>query len=229
MDSPSTQAMTTFEQALIARVSDHALQHWIREQAKPYQELIAYYRCAMMQVETKFKVLNEDLSLRYENSPIEAIKTRLKKPENIIDKLLRNNLPLTVDSIEENINDVAGVRIICAFPSEISMLAEAFLRQDDVELIQKKDYISSPKPSGYRSLHLIVAVPIFLHDQKKQMKVEVQLRTLAMDWWASLEHKLCYKKSAPMTERKHDALLACSEICAELDRRMEELRSAEAQ
>ncbi len=225
-DNSRISSLTTLEQALQARKSDLTVQHWFHEQAQPYQELMAYYRCAMMEVETKFRVLNEAFSLQYDSNPIETIKTRLKKPENIIDKLLRYNLPVTVESIENYINDVAGVRVICAFPSEIDMLAEALLRQDDVKLVQKKDYIRNPKESGYRSLHLIVAVPIFLHDKKRMMKVEVQFRTLAMDWWASLEHKLRYKKSHPLTEQQNDSLLACSEIAAELDRRMEELNDS---
>ena len=216
-------SLTTLEQAMQTRKSALTVQQWFHEQAKPYQELMAYYRCAMMEVETKFRVLNEAFSLQYDSNPIETIKTRLKKPENIIDKLLRYNLPVTLESIENYINDVAGVRVICAFPSEIDMLAEALLRQDDVKLVQKKDYIRNPKESGYRSLHLIVAVPIFLHDKKRMMKVEVQFRTLAMDWWASLEHKIRYKKDHPLTEQQNDSLLACSEIAAELDRRMEEL------
>ncbi len=225
-ENNQVKSLATLEQSLRGRNTDLIEQQWFHEQAKPYQELMAYYRCAMMEVETKFRVLNEALSLQYDSSPIETIKTRLKKPENIIDKLLRYHLPVTVESIENYINDVAGVRVICAFPSEIDMLAEALLRQDDVKLVQKKDYIRNPKESGYRSLHLIIAVPIFLHDKKRMMKVEVQFRTLAMDWWASLEHKLRYKKPHPLTERQNDSLLACSEIAAELDRRMEELNDS---
>lgn len=223
MDNNQVNSLTTLEQAMKSRAADLTVQHWFHDQAKPYQELMAYYRCAMMEVETKFRVLNEALLLQNDSSPIETIKTRLKKPENIIDKLLRYNLPVTVESIENYINDVAGVRVLCAFPFEIDMLADALLRQDDVKLVQKKDYIRTPKESGYRSLHLIIAVPIFLHDKKRMMKVEVQFRTLAMDWWASLEHKLRYKRTPPLTEQQNDSLLACSEIAAELDRRMEEL------
>ena len=181
MDTGKTNSLTTLEQAIQNRVTDLTVQEWFHEQAKPYQELMAYYRCAMMEVETKFRVLNEAFSLQYEFNPIETIKTRLKKPENVIDKLLRYHLPVTVESIENYINDVAGVRVICAFPSEIDMLADALLRQDDVKFVQKKDYIRNPKESGYRSLHLIVAVPIFLQDKKRLMKVEVQFRTMAMD------------------------------------------------
>lgn len=132
----------------------------IRSLTTRYKELMAYYRCAMMEVETKFRVLSENLSLEDDRNPIEAIKTRMKSPESIANKLQSRNLPLTIESIEENLNDVAGVRVICGFPGDIYRLAEAFLRQDDVKLIEKKDYIENPKRNGYRSLHLIVTVPI---------------------------------------------------------------------
>ena len=189
----------------------------------PYRELMSYYRCAMMEVSTKFNVLDEDLSLQYDRNPIEAIKTRLKSPESIMDKLSRRGLPFSAESIEQNLNDIAGVRVICAYISDIYMLRDALLRQDDIVLLQEKDYIKNPKPNGYRSLHLIVETPIFLHDQKKQMRVEVQFRTMAMDWWASVEHKLRYKKPAA-PEEVNSELKECAEISADLDKRLEKLR-----
>ncbi|MDY3860294.1 MAG: GTP pyrophosphokinase family protein [Candidatus Limivicinus sp.] len=198
-------------------------QEWLRRYAAPYKELMAYYRCAMMEVSTKFQVLNEELSLQYDRNPIESIRTRLKSMESIMDKLSRRNLPLTVQGIEENLNDVAGVRVICAFPSDIYMLSEAFLKQDDITLIRKKDYIAEPKDNGYRSLHLIIETPIFLHDQKKMMKVEVQFRTISMDWWASLEHRIRYKKDIQMEEHIHNELHECAQISAALDQRMERI------
>lgn len=194
----------------------------------PFRELMAYYNCAMMEVSTKFNVLNEELSLQYDRNPIESIKTRLKSPESIGEKLQRKGtiFPLTVENIEQSINDIAGVRIICSFPSDIYALAEAFLRQDDVVLIEKKDYIQNPKPNGYRSLHLIVQVPIFLYNRKKLMKVEVQFRTISMDWWASLEHKIRYKKDIDPQEAAYveEELKECARIGAELDKKMEELQ-----
>ena len=184
---------------------------------------MAYYRCAMMEVETKFNVLNEELSLLYDRNPIETIKARLKSPESIVDKAVRKNIPLTVDSIEKNLHDIAGLRIICSFPSDIYMLADALLRQDDVTLIERKDYIQNPKPNGYRSLHLIIETPIFLHNQTRMMKVEVQFRTIAMDWWASLEHKIRYKKDLKDDEAVARELFSCAEMGAELDQRMERI------
>ncbi|MBO4331039.1 MAG: GTP pyrophosphokinase family protein [Oscillospiraceae bacterium] len=197
---------------------------WLKENAGPYRELMTRYRCAMMEVETKFRVLSEELSLGDDRNPIETVKVRLKKPESILNKLSRNGYPMTVESIEQNINDIAGVRVICSFSSDIYMLADSLLKQDDVLLLQKKDYIAEPKPNGYRSLHLIIATPIFLHNSKRLMKVEVQLRTLAMDMWASLEHKLRYKKNAASAEMAAE-LLACAEKSAEIDRRMEKIYS----
>ncbi len=200
------------------------IKEWIKAYAAPYKELMAYYKCAMMEVETKFRVLSEELSLEYDRNPIETIKTRLKSVESIGDKMALLNLPLTVDSIEQNLHDIAGVRIICGFPSDIYTLADAFLKQDDITLIEKKDYIANPRPNGYRSLHLIVEIPIFLHDEKKKMKVEVQFRTISMDWWASLEHKIRYKKEVQIPDGVVDELKVCAEAASALDNRMEKIQ-----
>ena len=188
-----------------------------------YKELMAYYRCAMMEVETKFRVLSENFSLEDDRNPIETIKTRLKSPESIRNKLESRGLALTFENIEKGLNDVAGVRVICGFPGDIYRLAEAFLSQDDVTLIARKDYIIDPKRNGYRSLHLIVTVPIYLHDEKKLMRVEVQFRTIAMDWWASLEHQIRYKKEVTVTQADAKELRDCAEQAALLDHRMGQL------
>ena len=139
----------------------------IEDNMMPFKKLMAYYNCAIMQVETKFDVLNQEFSLEYDRNPIETIKTRLKSPDSIVKKLTRRNLPLTTGSIRENLNDVAGVRVICSFTEDIYLLADCLLQQDDVKLIQVKDYIKNPKPNGYRSLHLIIEVPIYLKPEKK--------------------------------------------------------------
>lgn len=215
--------LSPLKHALMSRLNNSELKNWARDYAMPYKELMAYYRCAMMEVETKFNVLNEELSLLYDRNPIETIKARLKSPESIVDKAVRKNIPLTVDSIEKNLHDIAGLRIICSFPSDIYMLADALLRQDDVTLIERKDYIQNPKPNGYRSLHLIIETPIFLHNQTRMMKVEVQFRTIAMDWWASLEHKIRYKKDLKDDEAIARELFSCAEMGAELDQRMERI------
>lgn len=209
---------------VISRIySNNEIKERLQTYAAPYRELMSYYRCAMMEVSTKFNVLDEELSMQYDRNPIEAIKTRLKSPDSIMDKLSRRNLPISAESIEANLNDIAGVRVICAYISDIYMLRDALLRQDDITLLQEKDYIRNPKQNGYRSLHLIVEIPIFLHDKKKLMRVEVQFRTMAMDWWASVEHKLRYKKPTASNEVNIE-LKECAEISADLDKRLERLR-----
>lgn len=214
---------------LLTKYGAKGVKNLVQEYAQPYKELMSYYRCAMMEVETKFNVLNVELSLKYDRNPIESIKTRLKSPESILEKLNRRGYPITIQSIEENLNDIAGVRVICSHPSDIYQLADALIAQDDIRLIARKDYIATPKPNGYRSLHLIVETPIFLHDQKKLMKVEVQFRTISMDWWASLEHKIRYKKDLPSMEYIEKELFDCAEVSADLDRRMELLQKLSAQ
>ena len=199
----------------------------IQKNKKPFDLLMSYYQCAIMEIETKFKVLNQEYSLEYDRNPIESIKTRIKSYESILKKIRKKNIPINLESIEENIRDIAGVRVICSFPEDIYEIAESFLRQDDIILIEKKDYIKEPKPSGYRSLHLIVQVPIFLQKTKKFVYVEVQLRTIAMDFWASLEHKLRYKKNIPAEQEKliQEELYDCSIQSAELDKRMQDIRN----
>ena len=189
-----------------------------------YARLMAYYRCAMMEIETKLNVLNEEFSLRYDRNPITDVRSRLKRPESIREKLERKGLPLTVEAIESGLSDVAGVRVICSFTADVYQLADALLAQDDITLIERKDYITDPKGNGYRSLHLVVSVPIFLAHEKRSMRVEVQLRTIAMDSWAALEHQLRYKKERTFTPEMAAALLHCADLSAELDARMDELR-----
>lgn len=189
--------------------------------------LMSCYQCALLEVETKFRVLNEQFSLRHERNPIESIKTRMKSPESIQEKLLRRNLPINLHSIESELYDIAGIRIICSFVDDIYMLADCLLQQDDITLIKRKDYIANPKENGYRSLHLIVEVPIFLQDEKRLMKVEVQLRTIAMEFWANLEHKLRYKKKLPenVTTLIAAELSECAEMSAQLDFKMQNIRN----
>lgn len=196
----------------------------IQRQSKDFIKLMSYYKCAMMEIETKFNVLNEEYSLAHDRNPISSIKTRLKKPASIKEKLERRGLPVSVESMEENLTDIAGVRVICSFPEDVYTLAGALLQQDDVRLIIMKDYIANPKPNGYRSLHMIVEVPIFLALEKRMMKAEIQLRTIAMDFWASLEHQLCYKKDIEFTQGMAQELYECAKISADLDLRMDSLR-----
>ena len=192
--------------------------------AATFMELMSRYRCAMMEVETKLRVLDEEFSLAYNRNPFETIKTRLKRPASIIEKMRRKGYDLSVESIEEQLNDIAGIRVICSFPDDIYTLAKLLVSQDDIRLLEKKDYIAHPKPNGYRSLHLILEVPIFLSRCKKYMKVEVQFRTIAMDFWASVEHKLKYKKDVQDSEEIVAQLAECAEIISSMDEKMQKLR-----
>lgn len=199
---------------------------FVNKNMKPIEKQMSYYQCAIMEVETKFKVLNEQYSLEYDRNPIEDIKSRVKSMESLIKKIRKKDIPLTLSSIEENIHDIAGVRVICSFPDDIYMLADCLLSQDDITLLEKKDYIKNPKPGGYRSLHLIVSIPIFLQDGKRNMTVEVQLRTIAMDFWASLDHELKYKKNIDPADEEMIAqeLLSCADRIAETDMIMQQIR-----
>lgn len=212
------------KRALLEAVFDEDMINWSKGVVQKYKRLMAYYRCAMMEVETKFNVLNEEFSLRYDRNPINGIKSRLKRLDSIQEKLHRKQLPFDMQTIETHIHDVAGVRVVCAFVEDVYLLAEALLKQDDVMLIEKKDYIANPKPNGYRSLHLIVTVPIFLEHEKRVMQVEIQLRTIAMDFWASLEHQLRYKKDFAFTEEMAQELRDCAQLSAQVDLRMDSLR-----
>ena len=179
-----------------------------------------------MQVETKFNILNNRLSMQDEQNPIESIKSRVKSLDSIIRKLEKLGLPITIEAAEENLRDIAGVRVVCSFVDDIYRIEENFLAQEDITLVTRKDYISNPKPGGYRSLHLVVKTPIYTEIGKKDMFVEIQMRTIAMDFWASLEHKLRYKKNLDprLAEELAEELKSCAEESAKLDEKMLRIR-----
>ena len=205
---------------LIARKSE------IIEQTRPFAELMMRYNCAMLEVKTKLDVLNTQLSLENDRNPFESISCRIKTVASIVEKLSRKGYELTAESIEKNLNDVAGIRVICSFPDDIYTLADRLCSQDDIRLIERKDYIKNPKPNGYRSLHLIVEIPIFLMDEKKFMRGEVQFRTIAMDFWASLEHKLKYKKKIETDLEEISAeLKTCADEISRLDGKMQQIHN----
>ena len=215
------------EERLVAALSEGSMARMMGTLEK-LKRLMSYYRCAIMEIETKFRVLDEQFSLRHERNPIDTIKSRLKSPESILEKLNRRGYPKTLSSVESNLTDIAGVRVICSFKDDIYMLADCLLKQDDVKLIAAKDYIKNPKPNGYRSLHLIVETPIYSQDGKRRMKAEVQLRTIAMEFWANLEHKLRYKKNLPpeLAAATAKRLYDCAERSALLDDEMQRVRAA---
>lgn len=207
------------------RIPDIIKAETFMEQAAEFKKLMTYYECAIMEIETKFNVLNAEFSLAHDRNPINDIKSRVKAPASIFEKLGRKGYEKTVESIEENLNDIAGVRVICSFPEDVYALADALLKQDDITLIRKKDYIANPKDNGYRSLHLIVEIPIFLAHEKRMMRVEIQLRTIAMDFWATLEHQLRYKKDFVFNDEMVNELYDCAQASASLDLRMENLKN----
>ena len=189
-----------------------------------FKELMMQYECAIMEVNTKLHVLNNEFSHMYQRNPIENIETRIKTPASILEKLSRRNLPICVESLENGLTDIAGIRVICPFPDDIYNVADLLTSQDDVTVIARKDYIKNPKSNGYRSLHLIIEIPIFLASRKKNMKVEVQFRTIAMDFWASLDHKLRYKQDLKNSEEIASELKECADIIAGVDLKMQNIR-----
>ncbi len=198
----------------------------VLQNMQPFMDLMMYYECALMEIETKLKVLNNEFAMQHNRNPFESIKCRLKKPMSIVGKMKKKGLDITIDNIVENLTDIAGVRVICSFPEDIYAVSELLTKQDDLKVVQVKDYIRNPKSNGYRSLHLILDVPIFLSKQKKYMKVEVQFRTIAMDFWASLDHKLKYKKD----NLKHPEIIAqelkkCADTITAMDYKMQEIRN----
>lgn len=211
------------EQKTIPDFSREEFNEFLKK-TKEFQKLMTYYRCAIMELETKLNVLNAEYSLAHDRNPINSIKSRLKSPDSIIEKLERQGLSFSLEAIEEKLFDIAGLRVICSFPEDVYTLADALLKQDDIILVEKKDYIANPKPNGYRSLHLIVSIPIFLAHEKRIMNVEIQLRTIAMDFWASLEHQLRYKKENVFDDSMMKELQQCAEVSADLDFRMDALR-----
>lgn len=189
-----------------------------------YKEMRMRYSCAIKEVRTKFDVLNSEFNVRYQRNPITSINSRLKSSASIMEKLNRKGLPFTVENVEENLFDVAGIRVVCSYVDDIYVLAEALAQQDDITVIRRKDYIRSPKPNGYRSYHMIVSVPVFFSDQTREMAVEVQIRTIAMDFWASLEHQLKYKQEVPNQVEIVNNLTACAEQIAAIDEQMWQVR-----
>lgn len=189
-----------------------------------YKEMRMRYSCAIKEVRTKFEVLNSEFNVRYQRNPITAISSRLKSSSSIMRKLERKNLSFTLENVENNLFDVAGIRVVCSYVDDIYMLAKALAKQDDITVIKEKDYIKHPKPNGYRSYHMIVSVPVFFSDRTKNIAVEVQIRTIAMDFWASLEHQLKYKQEVPNQMDIVQQLSECAEQIASVDKKMWRVR-----
>ena len=188
-----------------------------------YREMVQLYDSAIREVRTKLEVLDNEFRVRYARNPIHHIDSRLKSPSSMMEKLERKGLPQTVEAAEENLTDIAGVRIVCNYLEDIYHIRRLLLHQRDVELVRERDYIKNPKESGYRSLHLIIRIPVFLSSHTELVPVEVQIRTIAMDFWASLEHQLRYKSDQETTRQLRIRLQKCAEISASLDIEMQEI------
>lgn len=183
------------------------------------KELLVY-RFALEEVNTKLKILNEEMSIIHKYNPIEHLKTRVKKPKSILAKLERKGLEFTPENIREHVRDIAGVRITCSFSTDVYKVYEMISQQNDVEVLEMKDYIKNPKVNGYQSLHLIISIPVFMANQTQHVPVEIQIRTIAMDFWASLEHKIYYKFNKNVPDEIRNELKETADTITMLDGRM---------
>ena len=197
----------------------------VLERINNFAQVMMMYNCAIREVRTKFEVLNDELSTTTNRNPIEMIKSRVKKPVSILNKLNRMGYEVNIDSLMNKLHDVAGVRIICSFIDDIYRVADMFSMQDDITVLQIKDYIKNPKENGYRSYHMIVEIPVFFSNKKQNIKVEVQLRTIAMDFWASLEHSMKYKKDIENADDIARELKECADLICEADMRMQDINN----
>lgn len=191
-----------------------------RNDIDSWKEVTLIYNSALKQISTKLEILNDEFQHVHRYNPIEHIKSRIKTPESIVKKLKKHGYESTIGNMVRYVNDIAGIRVICSFTSDIYQIAEMISNQSDINVISVKDYIVNPKPSGYKSYHMLVTVPVYLSDRIEQTKVEIQIRTVAMDFWASLEHKIHYKFEGNAPDRIKDQLVECSRIVSDLDARM---------
>ncbi|WP_211249862.1 GTP pyrophosphokinase [Carnobacterium funditum] len=207
-------------------ISPHISEETVEiEQLTNFRELMLAYNAAIRAVTTKLEILNDELSHHDKKNPIQVIKSRVKEPASIVRKLQKMDKDITTTAIVSSLNDVAGVRVVVAFIDDIYTVADMLVKQDDVTLIDAKDYVKNPKSNGYRSYHMIIAVPIFFSDRKQSVKVEVQIRTVAMDFWASLEYQLKYKENLKDSNSIEIELKECAETIARTDLKMLEIKN----
>ncbi|MTI47155.1 GTP pyrophosphokinase [Sporosalibacterium faouarense] len=192
-------------------------------EVEEWTNMLLIYKFAIEEVNTKLKILNEEFQYIHKHNPIEHLKDRVKKPKSIMKKLQRKGIDITIDNARKHIHDIAGIRVICSFTSDIYTLFEMIKKQSDIKVIEVKDYIKSPKPNGYKSLHMIIEIPVFLSRKKEYVKVEIQIRTVAMDFWASLEHKIYYKYDKSVPDNLMSELKQVADSISQLDRKMENI------
>ena len=195
----------------------------LRDIAQDYVIMKCRYQSALREVRTKLEILDDEFQMRNSRNPIHHMESRIKSPQSIVEKLRRKGFPATPQAAMEHLNDIAGIRVVCAYLNDTYTIADLLTGQDDIQLVQTRDYIASPKPNGYRSLHLILEVPIFLSESTKPVRIELQLRTIAMDFWASLEHQLRYKADVEVPPHISDDLKACADVIAATDEEMQRI------
>lgn len=191
-----------------------------------YRQIMCFYQSGIDQLTVKLQILSNEFQVGYDRNPIKDISSRVKSPESILEKMKRKKLPLTMSCMMNELHDIAGIRVICPLISDVYYVAKMLANQSDIEVIEVKDYINDPKKNGYRSLHLIVMVDVYFSDQKRRVPVEIQLRTIAMDFWASVEHQLRYKKDREFTEEMENELKTCADLMSDADVRMQKLASS---
>ncbi|WP_419873863.1 GTP pyrophosphokinase [Candidatus Pristimantibacillus sp. PTI5] len=189
-------------------------------QLKQWAHFFLTYKFALDAVETKLNILNEEFQFIHDYNPIEHMKTRIKAPESVIQKLQRKGLDITLEDAKEHIRDIAGVRVICSFSTDIYQIVDMISKQSDVRVVELKDYVINPKPNGYQSIHLLIEIPVFLTDRTENVLVEIQIRTIAMDFWASLEHKIYYKFNEQIPPHIQEQLKGSADMIHLLDRQM---------
>ncbi len=189
-----------------------------------FSEQMLLYGAAIKKVSTTLEILDDEFHLRNDYNPIHHIETRLKTPQSIFNKLTKRGFPMTMESIHDNLTDIAGIRVICNYIDDAYRIADLLIAHNDIELLEKKDYIACPKPSGYRSLHLIVNVSVYMSEGSVQIPAEIQIRTIAMDYWATLEHRLKYKNEGSVPPDLHHKMKSCSEELADMEARMQEIQ-----
>ena len=205
------------EEKLLPQINDYL------NMGKQFDRMMFFYGAGVSQILAKLEILNREFQYSNDRNPIENIKSRVKSEQSIILKMKKKGLPLTISSVMNNIYDIAGVRVVCPFISDVYQVARMLLSQKDINLVKMKDYIKNPKPNGYRSLHLIVLVDVFFSEKMQQIPVEIQLRSIAMNCWASTEHQLRYKKDYEQTEEMQEELRICADMMAEVDRKMQKM------
>jgi putative GTP pyrophosphokinase len=215
--------MQNMEKRFVEKMKLPDIPEEFEESFETIREMFTLYICAVREVNTKLENLNQEFEFRKERNPIQYIDYRIKSPQSILEKMKRNHLEMSAQSLWNNICDVAGIRVVCSYINDIYAIAGMLTRQDDVILLQQKDYIKNPKESGYRSLHLIIETPVFLSDKKHMVKVEVQIRTIAMDFWASLEHQLRYKADMDVPDSVRERLKKSAENIYHTDLEMEQI------